>query len=123
MIQIRQGVFETNSSSTHSLIMAVQSDFDDWKKGGLYYCEWFDSKLRDAGFEKKDFYTEEEVKKACDVLGVKFEPDGDDYNERKEYFVTYNEFCDSDYLETDEYSFTTPSGEVVKAIARYGYEG
>lgn len=36
MIQIRQGVFETNSSSTHSITIASESDFDKWKNGDVY---------------------------------------------------------------------------------------
>lgn len=124
MVQVRKNVFETNSSSTHSLVMAVQSDFDKWENGELYYCEWFSSKLEEAGFEKKDFYTKEEVKKACEILDIDFNSEDDDgWSERREHFVTYDEFCDTDYLETNEYSYTTPSGEIVKAIAKFGYDG
>ena len=47
----------------------------------------------------------------------------DDFNERLEYFYNYDEFCDTDYLEVSDYSFTTPSGEVVRAVAKYGYDG
>ena len=42
MIQIRKNVFETNSSSTHSLVMAVASEFDKWESGEYYYCNsWY----------------------------------------------------------------------------------
>jgi len=124
MIQVRKSVFETNSSSTHSLVMAVESDFDRWQNGELYYCEWFDSDLRKAGFEEKQFYTKDEVKKACEILDIEFEPgEDDDWCERRERFVTYEEFCDTDYLEVSDYSYTTPAGEVVRAVAKYGYDG
>ena len=33
--QIRQGVFETNSSSEHSIAVVAYSDYDRWKKGEL----------------------------------------------------------------------------------------
>lgn len=33
--QIRQGVFETNSSSEHSLAIVSNDDFERWKKGEL----------------------------------------------------------------------------------------
>ena len=33
MIQVRTGVFETNSSSTHSLTICLLSDFKKWKNG------------------------------------------------------------------------------------------
>ena len=39
MIQIRKNVFETNSSSTHSLVMAVKSEFDKWELDEYYYCK------------------------------------------------------------------------------------
>lgn len=34
---IRNNVFETNSSSTHSLTLCDTSDFEDWKNGQLMY--------------------------------------------------------------------------------------
>ncbi|NSK40626.1 hypothetical protein G5A99_17800, partial [Blautia wexlerae] len=40
--QIRRGVFETNSSSVHSLTMCTQSDYDRWKNGELIYDYWED---------------------------------------------------------------------------------
>lgn len=36
-VQIRTGVFETNSSSTHSLTMCTLSDYKSWKAGLLKY--------------------------------------------------------------------------------------
>lgn len=35
--QIRRGVFETNSSSVHSITMCTRSDFDRWKDGELLF--------------------------------------------------------------------------------------
>ena len=51
MIQVRKNVFETNSSSTHSLVMAEKSEFDKWEKGEVLYCNcWWSSK--DNRFEE-----------------------------------------------------------------------
>ena len=36
---IRRGTFETNSSSTHSITMCKESDFDKWKNGEMYFCQ------------------------------------------------------------------------------------
>lgn len=36
---IRNRVFETNSSSTHSITMCMKSDYDKWKNGELYFLE------------------------------------------------------------------------------------
>lgn len=40
--QIRRGVFETNSSSVHSLTMCTSSDYDKWKNGELVWSRWDD---------------------------------------------------------------------------------
>ena len=36
-ISVRRSIFETNSSSVHSLIMCTKSDFYKWKNGFGYY--------------------------------------------------------------------------------------
>lgn len=35
--QIRRGVFETNSSSVHSITMCSDSEFDRWENGELLF--------------------------------------------------------------------------------------
>ena len=37
MIQIRRGVFETNSSSTHSICVCTEQQYKDFEDGKLYY--------------------------------------------------------------------------------------
>lgn len=37
MKKIRNNVFETNSSSTHSITMCMESDVQDWKDGKKFY--------------------------------------------------------------------------------------
>ena len=49
---IRNGVFETNSSSTHSITMCMKSDYEKWKNGELYYFE--DSKTGFVTKEERD---------------------------------------------------------------------
>ena len=36
MRQIRRNVFETNSSSVHSMTICMKSDFDKWVSGEVY---------------------------------------------------------------------------------------
>ena len=112
MIQVRKNVFETNSSSTHSLVMAIKSDFDKWESGEVYYCRSTWRETRDQ-FKVGKFYPVAEIDAYHEAKGE----DRDEYE-----FMTYGEFCDTD-LEFDEYSYTTPSGEVIRAVARYGYDG
>ena len=121
MIQIRKNVFETNSSSTHSLVMAVASEFDKWEAGEYYYCNsWYKWDEENAPaefkgkFKKGSFFSVAEVDAYYEAIG----------GERDSYdFRTYGEFCDNEYLEYEEYSYTTPNGEVIKACAVYGYDG
>lgn len=37
MRQIRIGVFETNSSSTHTLVVCTDEELEKWKKGEMVY--------------------------------------------------------------------------------------
>lgn len=37
MKQIRIGVFETNSSSTHTLVVCTDEELEKWKKGEIIY--------------------------------------------------------------------------------------
>lgn len=37
MRQIRIGVFETNSSSTHTLVVCTDEELEKWKKGEIIY--------------------------------------------------------------------------------------
>lgn len=113
MIQVRKNVFETNSSSTHSLVMAIKSDFDKWESGEAYYCEWAWGDLKET-FESGKFYPAAEV-------DAYFAAKGEERD--SECFVTYDEFCDSEYLEVEDYAYTTPNGEVIRAVAKYGYDG
>lgn len=38
--KIRKGVFETNSSSTHSLTMCSEEEFEAWKRGEVLFQEY-----------------------------------------------------------------------------------
>lgn len=127
MKQIRRGVFETNSSSTHSITMCMKYDYDKWAKGEVYlneggWCSY--SKYKD-----KQFVTKEE---AIDiVVNNTYHHDADlttmNNDELEEYFRDNEIYtCDSygnEYLENFEAEFTTPNGETVVAFGQYGYDG
>lgn len=49
MFNIRHNIFETNSSSSHSLTMCSEEEYTNWKKGLLWYCP-----------ETSEFYNEVE---------------------------------------------------------------
>lgn len=117
--QIRRGVFETNSSSTHSLTMCSESEYDKWVKGELLYDN-------DGG----DFYTKEDaIEKIKDyswLIGRVDWNDKDSVNEalRDESFYTYEQYCNDIGYYYDEFrgSYTTENGEKVIAFGYYGYD-
>lgn len=129
MRQIRRGVFETNSSSTHSLTMCNGDDFDKWKNGELYYCE--DAWGSESEYTSLEFVTMEQ---AADILAknkyykgpdpMKFSKEELDkaLKESDMQVYTYDNYG-SDYLEYFEGSYKTSSGETVVAFGQFGYDG
>lgn len=113
--QIRFGVFETNSSSTHSLTMTSSEEFNKWSSGKLYYWD-------------RGFYTREEC-----IQELKKEPwfkDANWENEKEvneifldERILTYEDFFENFDYEIFCDSYITPSGEEVVAFGYFGYDG
>ena len=119
MKQIRFGTFETNSSSTHSLVMCTQDEYKAWDRGEVYYVEWLTSEMRNklgTEYIGKTFIPTEVADAVLQELGI-------DEEERSEYFKTSDEFFENEYLETFEETYTTPGGETVIAFGVFGYDG
>lgn len=114
--QIRAGVFETNSSSTHTLSIMPRKDYERWKSEGLYYC---DGKL----------YTKEEVIKNLQEFDKTWGYEPKDYSDDDEFYdvrrdcdyETYEEWSEDEYLEIYVVDYTTESGDEIVAFGKYGY--
>ena len=102
-IQVRENIFETNSSSTHTLSMYMKKDWDAYEKGekviNKYELTLHDSV--EAGM-KENKYSEEE-----DFLTA----------EEMEEYIEERGF------ESFEDKIQTPSGETVIAYGYYGWDG
>lgn len=121
--QIRRGVYETNSSSTHVICMCSKEDYDMWDSGDLLY---WDSK--EKLMFKEDIIKELKEKRHWDGTLYYPDVDWDDEDEIKEIFEdekiqTSEEFFDDEYLETFEEEYTTSSGEKIISFGKYGYCG
>ncbi len=127
MRTVRRGTFETNSSSTHSITMCMESDYEKWKNGEMYWHRWND-----------ELVSKEEVEKEMAKLREEFIADNPDFDENNEewkekleqyinedkMYYTYEEFNDYDYIEYETFvdTFETPQGEKVVSFGYYGQD-
>lgn len=100
MRQIRRNVFETNSSSTHSITMCMKSEFDKWVNGELVWDRWYHKLVPITPTIKESMESDE-----------------------REY-LTYDQFNDWAYIEFETYenNYTTPNGDQVVAFGYYGHD-
>lgn len=130
----RTGVFETNSSSVHTLVICTEDDFDDFKNGKKAYT-WKDDlvdavEIDENEVEKKAEEIYNSVRKSFwkDWNGLDISDKKDYLKEAREYFndgdyKTYKEFFDYSDFETFERHFVSPSGDRMVAFGNYGYDG
>lgn len=148
MINIRAGVFETNSSSVHSLVLCTQDDYRAWINGdkllNVYYHDNWAWKHWDQDAHKyvettkgmpPQFVTPEEAAYYDEYYpyppmedrgwgySTDFIDENGKYHERK--FLTFREYQESygsDFT-TFEDTYITPSGEEIMGFGYYGYDG
>ena len=135
--QIRRGVFETNSSSTHSLTMCSKEDYDKWVRGELMYDRYdeklvkIDNKITESDkVEAKRYYEKNKTKYWKEWHQLCEEEVNEWYNKYMDEckkidayrYETYDEFFDG-YLEKFEENYTTANGDVIVAFGKYGYDG
>lgn len=135
--QIRRGVFETNSSSTHSLTMCDEETFEKWKSGDLMfdkYAEEFIDSVPELSDEQKNAakeYYEYSMEKYWKQWGDLTDSEKEEWYGKyateegivSEDAVTYDQFMDEAYLESFVGRYTTKNGDKVVAFGLYGYDG
>lgn len=123
--QVRRGVFETNSSSVHSLTMCSKSEYDEFEKGNMYIERW-GSRI----YSKEELI--EKFKETRDWRTKELKYSGVDWNNEEEFnrvleetdFVTGDKYWGivSEEYETFEKSYTGKNGESVVAFGYYGHD-
>lgn len=149
IFQVRQGVFETNSSSTHTLTICSKEDYEDWERGDKFWLDNDWGKLQ----TNKSFVTPEELAELTEKYNEEEQKRidaGDEYakvldidkvlNERRDYDSWNDSYWDTERsaleaytmddwyqrngdLETYERTFTSPSGDEMVAFGAFGYDG
>jgi hypothetical protein len=99
MKQIRFGVFETNSSSTHSLTIVTLEDFKKFENGELWYDQLLENLVEAPAYIPPPKVT--------------------DFEDDEEDVISFDSFNDIE-LEYFEKHFITPSGDEMVAFGHYG---
>lgn len=134
--QIRCGVFESNSSSTHTLTICSEAEFEAWRKGEVLFDRWSDKFValyEMSEDDKENAHKEYEDAKAdywkdWNTLSEEekekwYKKYASDHHLKDEDLQTYDEYMGDYYLETYSQSYTTKSGDRVIAFGKYGYDG
>ena len=146
-LQIRQGLFETNSSSTHTITIVDAEDFENWEKDKVWYNTGEDDflpidKAIDANIKilEHDFLEDgnklpesfKEKYRELKNFELAYEETQDDFDfdfdyddirwEWESFYLSREAWRDSndEYEDYDE-SYTTKHGDKVVAFGYYGY--
>lgn len=139
MRQVRRMTFETNSSSTHSLIICPQETYNKWLDGKVLFSDWDEDFIEVEKLTPRDY---EEAGIKYEACKCKYYKSWNDLSaeEKKEYtteyvltdkkkkdrdhYLTYDEWCDCHETGTETFSkhYRTASGDDIVAFGYYGYE-
>lgn len=135
MRQVRRCVFETNSSSMHTLTLTICSkeEYEGWQRGELIYDTWEEKLVsKDSvnvfseadiikyySTQKEQFWkdweqlSEEEKEEFRSIYHKKFDRSDSylDYNEYDSYYANYEYF---------EQAYTTKNNDEIVAFGYYG---
>lgn len=127
MRQIRWGVFETNSSSVHTMTICSKKSYDEWNQKGLIWTgEILNGDLELITYDQARERMVMEHYGTGDAL-----PD-----DSTEFEVYFNEWLAdrfwragtpdnywNEYLDYFEETFVTRSGDEIVVFGQYGYDG
>ena len=135
--QIRYGVFESNSSSTHSLTLCTQEEFDAWKKGEVLFTDYWKAENKFVKALTLSDGQKMDAKEDYEIKMEKFWKTWDDLseNEKNEWYetfarenelydedcYTYNQYMYNGDLETFVETYTSPNGDKIVAFGKFGY--
>lgn len=144
MIKVRAGTFETNSSSTHSIVICSKKQFDEWKAGKCFFNvntekfvvpdmsrvkeyereaieQYKNTKDNDPYSVSWGMLSPEYQKRYIDAhVKYKLEQERDSY-----YCMSYDgyRYYHKEGCEYTEKFFTTEHGDEVVSFGKGGYDG
>lgn len=141
MYSIRRDVFETNSSSTHSLVICNDQEYKDWKNRKLMY-DVYAEKFIDANKFTITPHQYQEGQQHYEDNKTKYMKDWIDLteDEQKSYLFEFiiliiNDYDPYQYKDYNDYvsemqnqeesfekKYTTPRGDVVHVLGYFGHD-
>lgn len=121
MKQIRRALFETNSSSVHTLVIVPSEDYNKWKNNEIVYVE---CQNRFIDYEDlRAFYYDE---KLCDHNDCKDCMRNEKICARTDYWtdqiMTYEGYFSDEFMEDYEEEYKTKSGDEITIFGYYGHD-
>ena len=142
MLNIRENCFETNSSSTHSMVIVEDSKLEKWKNGELFYIISEDDFVGKYGKERRmeeiyanalysNLYSyQDEIIEAIKEHKIEdyiksMIDDGTWYVDIDYLPLSFDQWRENenDYLEHDEHTYKMKDGEDLHIFCSYGYDG
>ena len=130
---LRLHTFETNSSSTHNMIIIPDEEYAKWENNELFYImyDWGKSAELIKKNNGRRLYNKQELEDAGLFDDM---PKPEDYNKEYQYEDDYNDWLrDNDFitceqwddreLEADHTEYTTKNGDKIHILCEYGYDG
>ena len=122
MKTIRANTFETNSSSTHSMIILTEEEYNKLESGELYLNE---DEVITKEEAKNIFLKHMNEDKYMYDDDLSFEENIKNYLDEFEYYPSeypqsLETWKEEDELESDTNIYISPSGDKLKIICKYG---
>ena len=122
MKTIRANTFETNSSSTHSMIILTEEEYDKLESGELYLN---DDEVITKEEAKNIFLKHMNEDKYEYDDNLSFEENIKNYLDEFEYYSSeypqsLENWKEEDELESDTNIYISPSGDKLRIICKYG---
>lgn len=122
MKTIRANTFETNSSSTHSMIILTEEEYNKLESGELYL---YDDEVITKEEAKNIFLKHMNKDKYEYDNDLSFEENIKNYLDEFEYYSSeypqsLENWKEEDELESDTNIYISPSGDKLRIICKYG---
>lgn len=121
-VQIRQGVFETNSSSTHSLSMCLETEWRDFESGKIWMRSNGDGFIDPETAKEENEKTLAERKAICKKHGWSFDEDDYDYLMHQSYQMYMDNLDRGSYEQFVERRILSDGTSVI-GFGYFGYDG